>query len=307
MLASLRNKAYLILETNGSFFARFVNIGLLLLILLNVIAVVAESVRPIFLAHKANFLAFEIFSVTLFSIEYLLRLWVAPENPDFKQSRFPRLAFMRSGMAIIDLLAIAPFYLSMFISIDTRMLRGLRLLRIFKLTRYSTSMDLMVTVIKKELPNIASALFVMAILIILSASGIYFVERDAQPEAFGSIPSALWWATVTLTTVGYGDVYPITLGGRIFGMIIMLTGVGMAALPAGILASGYSRELSSRRELYEAELKEALEDGVLSEEEQSHLKNMQKELGIRDDEVDSIKNQSKHIECPHCKKQFIPD
>lgn len=255
MKQPLRLRLCLLLESNRGWASRLFNAALMLLILANVVAVLAESMGPVYQAYQQPFFRFELVSVILFSIGYLARVWVAPDNPDFAQRRYPRLAFMTSGMAIVDLLAIAPFYLSLLVGIDTRILRGLRLLRIFKMTRYSSAMDLLFTVMRKELPNMASAMFVMSILILLAASGIYVVERDVQPEAFGSIPAALWWATVTLTTVGYGDVIPLTAVGRVFAMLLMLTGVGLAALPAGILASGYSRELTLRREQFEAELK----------------------------------------------------
>lgn len=306
MSIPLRRVTYELLETNRGFASKLINVLLMALILTNVVAVVMESVRSVFNEYSQEFYYFEVVSVAIFTVEYLLRIWIAPEDPAFAEKPNARLAFMRSPMAIIDILAIAPFYLSMFIGIDTRVLRGLRLLRIFKLTRYSSSMDLMVTVIRKEMPNIGSAMFVMMLVIILAASGIYVVERDAQPEAFGSIPAALWWATVTLTTVGYGDVYPITIMGRAFGMLIMLTGVGMAALPAGILASGYSREIEIRQEKFETQLNEALEDGVIDDEERKHLEQMRDDLGIRDDEASFIESSQLKLECPHCGKTFKP-
>jgi voltage-gated potassium channel len=304
MSHSPRRAIYLLLETNRGFAARLLNFLLMSLILANVAAVVMESVRSLYTVYSQEFYVFEVISVAIFTLEYALRIWIAPENPVYAEQPHPRLSFIRSGMAIIDVLAIAPFYLSMFIGIDTRVLRSLRLLRIFKLTRYSSSMDLMVAVLRQEMPNIGSAMFIMMLVIILSASGIYVVERDAQPEAFGSIPAALWWATVTLTTVGYGDVYPVTLLGRAFGMLIMLTGVGMAALPAGILASGYTRELGVRQEKFETELNQAMEDGVIDDKEREHLEQMKDELGIRDEEADFLKSTHMQAECPHCGKAF---
>ena len=304
MTTTLRRATYLLLETYQGAASKLINVFLMALILTNVVAVVMESVHSVYSEYSQAFYIFELFSVVIFSIEYLLRVWAAPENPTYADQLHPRFAFMRSGMAIIDILAIAPFYLSMFMGIDTRVLRALRLLRIFKLTRYSSSMDLLMTVLKQELPNIGSAMFIMMIVIIFSASGLYFVEREAQPEAFGSIPAALWWATVTLTTVGYGDAYPVTLLGRALGMLIMLTGVGMAALPAGILASGYTRELGIRQEKYETELNAAFEDGILDEDEKKHLQQVKNELGIRDEEADFMKSTLVQVECPHCGKAF---
>lgn len=302
----LRHQVYLLLESHRGFAPRLINLLLMLLIFFNVVAEVAESVADIARQYGELFHQFELISVAIFTVEYLLRLWVAPENPDYGDSRWPRLAFARSGMAIIDVLAIAPFYFGMFVDIDARVLRGLRLFRVFKLTRYSSSMDLLFTVVKKELPSIGSALFVMSILIILAASGIYAVERDVQPDKFGSIPSALWWATVTLTTVGYGDVVPLTAGGRVFGMLLMLTGVGMAALPAGILAAGYSRELQLRRETYEEELKDAMSDGELDLTETAELEVLRGQLGLTEQEARKVLStlHQPTQRCPHCGHQL---
>ena len=178
---------------------------------------------------------------------------------------------MASPMALIDLIAIAPFYLGFIVDIDLRFMRVLRVLRIFKLTRYNSSMTLLLGVLKRESSSFLAALFVLFLLMILSASMVYLFEHQAQPEAFANIPKAMWWAVVTLTTVGYGDIYPITIPGRVFGAIITVVGVGMVAMPAGIIASGFSEQLRLRREEYEDVVDEALEDGHLSEEEVSAL------------------------------------
>lgn len=300
----LRRRLYHLLESHSGFAPRLINSLLMLLIFANVVAEVVESVEEVANQYAAFFQDFEVISVTIFTVEYLLRLWVAPENPQFADARFPRLAFARSGLAIIDILAIAPFYLGMFVDIDGRVLRGLRLFRVFKLTRYSSSMDLLATVVKKELPSITSALFVMSILIVLAASGIYAVEREVQPDEFSSIPAALWWATVTLTTVGYGDVVPMTVGGRVFGMLLMLTGVGMAALPAGILAAGYSRELQLRREEYEEELMDAMSDGEIDRDEAAELEVLRNQLGLTEREARKVLAQLHPSRCPHCGNQL---
>lgn len=296
-------RVYQLLDGYRSLTSRIINLLLMLLIFLNVVAVLLESVESVARDFSGLFFAFELFSVGVFSIEYALRAFSAPANPEFAHERRPRLAFVRSGMAIVDLLAIAPFYLGMLVGIDARALRALRLVRVFKLTRYSSAMELLATVVRRELPNISSALFVMTILIVLAASGIYVVEREVQPDHFGSIPAALWWATVTLSTVGYGDVVPATAMGKAFGMMLMVIGVGMAALPAGILASGYSRELSSRRERYEAEVDTALSDGLIDDDEAAHLDRLREELGIRQEETKHLRSRGT-TSCPHCGKRL---
>ena len=195
---------------------------------------------------------------------------------------------MLTPMQLLDLIVIAPFYLVFFVQVDLRMLRVLRLLRVFRLTRYSSSMGFLLQVLREEGRNIGAALFVLLLLIIMAASLTYLVEQDAQPVAFGSIPAALWWAVVTMTTVGYGDVVPITVMGRIFGAIIGIISVGMVALPAGLLASGFSEALRRRRSAFEQVVGEALEDGVIDSDERVRIRETQRELGLTKEEAEAI-------------------
>ena len=163
---------------------------------------------------------------------------------------------MKSGGAIIDLMAILPAYLNLFVHIDLRFLRVLRLFRLLKLTRYFVSLQILLRVIQREKGSFQAVIFILVIMIVMTASAIYVVENKAQPEAFSSIPKAMWWAVVTLTTVGYGDVTPVTNLGRILGAFITILGVGIAALPAGILASGLANELNQRNRRLEQEFRE---------------------------------------------------
>jgi voltage-gated potassium channel len=165
-----------------------------------------------------------------------------------------RLDYVVTPMAMIDLLAILPFFLGFFIADDLIVLRLLRLIRAFKLTRYAHSMNILLSVLKYKATTFFSAFFILGIIIILTATGIHLIEGEVQPEAFGSIPKSLWWATVTLTTVGYGDVIPITATGKLLGGIIAISGITMAALPAGIMASGFSAEISRRRNRFQIEV-----------------------------------------------------
>lgn len=305
---SLRKKVYELLEGQETAASLWLNRFIMALIFANVLAVMAESMEHVAARYGTPILWFDLCSVTIFSVEYLLRLWSAPENPRFHASRRPRLRWAVTPMALVDFFAVAPFFLSRFTAVDTRILRALRLVRLFKLTRYSTSMELMMTVVRKEAASFASAVFVMLIIIVLSASGIYVVERESQPENFGSIPAAMWWATVTLTTVGYGDVVPQTVVGRLLGMLITIAGVGMAALPAGIVASGFSRELELRRHQFQASVEAALADGKLSQNEELDLQAGAQELGLRADEAEQVVTDgaSRAMEpqeaqcCPHC-------
>lgn len=289
---------------------RAVRIGLAILILLNVAAVIIESVESLSTTFAGGFRTFELLSVAIFSLEYGLRIWVCVEDPRYG-GRWGRLRFAFTPLALIDLLAVLPFFLQAFLSLDIRMLRAFRLLRIFKLSRHSSAMDLLLTVIRQEASSILSAMSIMLIVVILAASGIYMIERESNPEAFDSIPKAMWWASVTLTTVGYGDVVPQTVLGKVFGLLITITGVGMVALPAGILASGYSLELHRRRELFRLQLKGALADGDVSRAERQLLESQRNELGLSEAEAQVMisTEQAEYPKspdtCPHCGKPLL--
>lgn len=225
------------------------NIGMLSLILLNILAVILETEASIYQRAKILFYVFEVASVIIFTIEYTMRIWVCTEDPRYKNPISGRLKFFFDPMTIIDLLSFLPFYLPFF-SIDLRFLRALRLFRLFRLFkvgRYSQSLSLLTQVFKSKKEELLITLFSIFILLVVASSLMYLVENRAQPENFSSIPSAMWWGVATLTTVGYGDIYPVTVIGKIFGSIIAILGIGLFALPTGIIASGFSSELQSRK------------------------------------------------------------
>lgn len=282
MSATTRKRLYSVLEmTEGRTRSGVaLNAFIMALIFVNVVAVTLESVRSYQLAYAQLFWMLEVFSISVFSIEYLVRAWVSVESVHYGDGWRGRLRYVLSPMALIDLAAILPFYLGILLSVDTRILRVFRLLRIFKLSRHFAVLGVMGTVLRNEAKTLVSAIFIMFIMVVLTASGIYAVERNVQPEAFGSIPSAMWWATVTLTTVGYGDVVPVTVGGRILGVVITVLGVGMAALPAGIIASGFTSELARRRERYELAAKKVMMDGEIDRREREALARKRENLGI---------------------------
>ena len=302
-------------QSNSSPLARLVNVLLMLLIMCNVVAVILASDITIYTDLKMVFDSFELFSIIIFSTEYVLRVWVCAEDSRYASSVSGRLKYMISPMAIVDLIAVLPFYLGIFFNIDTRFLRVLRLFRIFKLSRHFSAMSVLLTVIKNELATLVSAIFIMLVLVVLASAGMFLVERDVQPDVFGTIPRAMWWATITLTTVGYGDVIPVTVVGKILGVIITILGVGMAALPAGIIASGFTREVNKRRDTYRTMVRDALMDGELDSAERILLKNYSLDMGIGDEEAMSLlKQESSALPagktsffsnvdcCPHCGK-----
>jgi len=299
---SIRHRTYQIFEVEHHGLARLINIVLMLLIAITVIIVFIESIPHIRNEYATPFLWFEYLSITLFSIEYIARLWSAAEI-DPEQPWRSRWKYAKSPLAIIDLLAVAPFYLGLFIQLDTRYLRVVRLLRVFKLTRYSNSLSMLFQVLKNELPGIISALSILIILIVFASAGIYLVEREAQPEVFGSIPQAIWWATITLTTVGYGDVVPITLAGKALGVVITIMGVGIAALPAGIIASGFTTEMQNRRDEFRAKLMSSLSDGKLTHDELRDIEHLRVSLGLSLKESKALIRLAGtgHLtHCPHC-------
>ncbi|MBT4934552.1 MAG: ion transporter [Rhodospirillaceae bacterium] len=289
---------------------RIIDGCLITLIALNVAAVIFETLPGLDQEWLNLFYWFEVFSIIIFSFEYVLRVWssVDDDEIDYRHPILGRLRYMLSPMALIDLFVILPFYLGFFIQFDLRFLRVLRLLRIFKLTRYSSSMSLLLNVLRDEGRAIGAAMFVLMLMLVLTASLAYLAEHKAQPEAFGSIPAAMWWAVVTMTTVGYGDVVPVTLWGKLMGAAIGILGIGMVALPAGLLSSGFSNELHRRRKKYTDMVETALEDGVISDEEEVTLKEVREDLGIRAQDAREILETEMRFsgdiagKCPHCGK-----
>ncbi|MDI3324040.1 ion transporter [Pontibacterium granulatum] len=326
-MISIRKRTYEILDIGKKQdrLSRIIDIFLVVLISLNVLSVILETLPSLSATDRAYFKTFETFSVVIFTIEYLARVWSSIESdPSNKHSPFmARVRYMLTPMALIDLVVILPFYLSMFFTIDLRFMRVLRLLRVFKLTRYSSSMSLLLQVLHRESKPIAAALFVLFMLIIVAASLTYFAEHDAQPEAFSSIPAAMWWAIVTMTTVGYGDVIPVTIFGKMLAAVISIMSLGIVALPAGILASGFNEALSQRRRAYEKMVDQVLQDGYVDDYEHKALNKMRESLGITAEEAAHIMHTNlsrkqeqaldldvqnlrreieavKHDRCPHC-------
>lgn len=220
------------------------------LILLNTLAIVLESFNSISQQYGSYFKIFEVISVIIFSIEYFLRIWTADLlYPNKKGIIRPKLKYIFSLMALIDLVAILPFYLPMFIKIDLRFLRMFRLfrlLRVLKLNRYTKSLNLILNVLNDKKNELIATISMMFFMIVISATIMYYFETEVQPEAFPNIIASIWWAIATLTTVGYGDVYPITILGKIFASIIAILGIGLVALPTGIISSGFIEVISEK-------------------------------------------------------------
>lgn len=229
--------------------SRGFDIFIMVLIVLNVLAVIIETVEPIYNKYYTLFYNFELFTIVVFSCEYVVRVWTCTLIERYSHPVWGRLRYITSLEAIIDLLAILPFYLPFFITTDARVLRILRLfrlLRVFKLGRYSVAFQLIINVLKKRKEELFITLTLLVVMLILAASLMYYIEHEAQPDVFTSIPATMWWAIATLTTVGYGDVFPITPLGKLLGSFIAILGIGIFALPTGIIATSFERELAER-------------------------------------------------------------
>jgi voltage-gated potassium channel len=248
---AIRRRTYMVLTvvTDEDSLSRIFDWFLLALILLNVAAVVIASVESLGTRYAYQFRIFEAFSVAVFSVEYVLRVWACVEDPRYSHPIKGRLRYTLTPLALVDLLAVLPFYIS-FITTDLRILRILRvfrLLRMAKIARYSSTLQIFGRVLAATRMQLLLTLILMSVLLFLSSSLMYAVEQQAQPEVFTSIPAAMWWAIATLTTVGYGDIYPVTAWGKFFGSLIAIFGIGMFALPTGVLGAAFLDEIRSSR------------------------------------------------------------
>lgn len=215
------------------------NIGLAILIILNVLTMMLETMDDLYRVWRIFFVVFEVISVALFLLEYLLRVWVADLTPGYQHPVGGRIRYILSPMALIDLLAILPSLLFLG-SADLRFLRTVRLFRVIRLLHiphFNQAMYSIWQAARSKRAEFMIAGVIMFILLIICSSLVFFAEHNAQPEAFSSIPASLWWGIMTLTTVGYGDVYPITTMGKIIASFFAALGISFFALPSAILAS----------------------------------------------------------------------
>ena len=220
-----------------------------ILIGLNVLAIILETEKRFFGEYETFFRYFEILSMIIFTIEYFLRFWSCTVEEDYRHPVIGRIKYFYSPMALIDFIAIVPFYLTFMIA-DARILRILRFLRVLKMTKHfhhSNTFHIITNTIFRKRSELISSLILMFSLLMICATGVFFAENETQPDKFSSIPSAMWWAVATLTTVGYGDIFPVTSMGKILGSISAIFGIGLFALPAGLLASGFSDEMQKEK------------------------------------------------------------
>lgn len=249
-LQQLRRRWFEILEPSagGDRASLVSDVVLVALIFLNALAFVLGTVDEIALQHKAGLDFILYASIIVFAVEYILRVWVCVEHPLRRDGHpvWSRVRYMLTPMALIDLIAILPFFVGMGSGVDLRILRVLSMLRFLRIARYSSAFQLFGRVLYREGRSLMGVLLILTALLLIAASGMYAIEGHVQPEAFGDIPSAMWWAMATLTTIGYGDVIPATALGKWFAGLIMIFGVGIFALPIGILSNGFAMEVNKR-------------------------------------------------------------
>ncbi len=267
------------------------------LVVLNLVAVALESVPTLQKNYGSWFYNFEIFSVIIFTVEYVARVWSAPAKRDHENGETglkSRLRYIFSFYGLIDLVAILPFYIQAFFpGLDLRVLRALRLLRILKLNHYNSALDDLFGAILEEKKSFLTTLYIFSVAFVLSSSLIYYAEHKVQPEAFRSIPDAMYWSIITLTTVGYGDVSPITVFGKSIAAITAIFGVVVVALLTGIVANSFNAQMDRRKVIFEDQVRNALLDGVLDSDEEASLDDLRKKFGMSKLQADALINHVK--------------
>ncbi len=259
-------------------------------VLLSVLAVILESVKSIHYILHLQFVILDAVAVAIFTVEYAMRIYSCVEEPGYKGAFLGRFKQAKSPSTFIDFLAILPFFLEVFLHhlFDLRFLRVFRLARLLKLTRGSDATAVLVKVVVREWPVMSAATFIMMLLLVLTASLGYLFEYDAQPEKFENIPTSIYWAVITLASVGYGDISPVTPIGRALTSILALLGIGIFAIPAALLASAFSDELVKERDALKANLFSILKDGHISDQEAAFIRAEAKRLHLTTAEINAL-------------------
>lgn len=267
---------------------------LTLMVLCSVLAVILESVPAIEVQYGQSLAMFDTVSIVFFSVEYLLRIWTASERSSsaHHSDHGRRLRYVLSFHGLIDLLAILPFFLQALLpGLDLRFLRVIRIMRILKLSHYSTALEDLMAAIYAERAAFISALYLLALSILITACLMYYAEHDLQPDKMGTIPDAMWWSIVTITTVGYGDVTPISLWGKVIGAFTALSGVFTVALLTGIVASAFATRVRTHELEFTTEVEELLKDGQVDAKERRTIEHLRREFSITEEHARAIVRQ----------------
>ena len=277
-------------------------------VIISVLAVVLESIQSVSYLINLEFVILDSVAVGIFTIEYLMRIYACVEEPRFRHGFLGRFKQARNPATVIDLLAILPFFLEVLLGtvLDLRFLRTFRLARLLKLTRYNDSTKILTTVIAREWPVISASAFIMILMVIMTASLGYVFEHEAQPEKFDNIPNSVYWAVITLASVGYGDISPITPVGRFMTVVMALLGIGIFAIPAALLASAFGDQLHKERELLKTNLRNMMKDGHLDDSEIEMLRTEAKRLHITIEELNALLEHVHHERVNAQNKSVLP-
>jgi len=262
-------------------------------VLLSVVSVILESVESLHYILNLQFIVPDSIAVAIFTLEYCMRMYSCVEDPKYQGAVLGRFDQAKTPSTFIDLLAILPFYLEVFLHhvLDLRFLRIFRLARLLKLTRNSDATTVLFRVIAREWPIMSAASFIMGLLLILTATIGYLLENEAQPEKFENIPQSIYWAVITLASVGYGDISPVTPWGRAMTSVLALLGIGIFAIPAALLASAFSDELIKDRDALKANLFQILKDGKIEAKETQFIREEAKRLHLSVEEINALIDQ----------------
>jgi len=289
---ALRDRMLEIIDkgSRGDIYSFSCDLFLSLLIIFNLVCVSLESVSSLAEEYGGFFQTVEIVSLVLFSIEYALRVWTAASKYDISgTSSSRRLRYIFSFTGIVDLVSILPGLLQVVgVALDLRWVRILRLLRLLKISHYSSAFSDVYSVIAEEKNSLLATLYLLFVAMFFSSAALYLAEADAQPEDFASIPDAMWWSLITLTTVGYGDVSPVTPIGKIIGSFTAIIGVLTVALMTGIVSSSFSNRMALKKTMLDREIEESLEDGVISVVELRKIKELAAGLNMSDEQVETL-------------------
>ena len=293
-MKSIQLKIYKILD--GSVHervARYCEVFIAAVVVLNVVAIILESVHELHEAYEVYFHAFDVVSVMIFSIEYMLRVWTYGVKYTKEQGGAwrGRKEYLFSFYGLIDFFGTLPFYLQLlFPGLDLRFLRLFRLLRIFKLSRYNSALSDLSEAVRTERDSFASAMFLLLISCLLCSSLIYIAEGHLQPEVFPSIPATMKWYLLTIIS-GWGNVDPVSMVGVVLVVLTQVLGIALAAILTGVVATAYTTQVERREVLLEIQIREVLEDGIVTEEERMKLEELKVKLGMSDEKVEAITRQ----------------
>jgi len=271
---------------------KYIDYVVIMAVLISVISIILETVQEVNSVWSAEFKTLDILTVTIFSIEYVLRVYSCCEIQRYSKPIRGRILYIFSASALIDLLAISPFYISLFVnkSIDLRFLRIFRLTRLLKLTRYTGTLNTLLKAVQREKYVLMAAAFMMILMIILTASLGYMFEHDSQPDKFESIPASMYWAVITLASVGYGDITPITPLGRLMTVIVSFVGIGIFAIPAGLMASSFTDQLRLDRKTFEDDVRKLVTSDKFTAEDRENLELEAERLHLPKEVIQEIIN-----------------